>query len=133
MKAQIAALKPKYSWQEFELYTDFTERLEFSGYQPIAKYINCTYNHTAQSVLVRIAKNLQTTDYLMILENDAQLCFYFRYELATSTVHFNECSSQTVSATGSLAFTIQLPSALSFTVEDPTLIRPFKYIFTKPA
>ena len=133
LKAQIAALKPKYSWQEFELYADFTERLEFSGYQPIAKFIHCMYNHTAQSVVVRIAKNLQTTDYLMILENDAQLCFYFRYELATSTVHFNECSSQTVSATGSLAFTIQLPYALSFTVEDSTLVRPFKYIFAKPA
>ena len=69
----------------------------------------------------------------MILENDAHAYIYFRYDHTTSTVHFNEWANQTISATGSLTFTIQLPNTIAFTVEDPTLVRAFKYIFAKPA
>ena len=133
LKMQIAALQVRYPWQEFELYADFSERVEFSGYQPITKSIHFMYKHAVPAVVILIAQSLQTTDYLMILENDAHAYIYFRYDHTTSTVHFNEWANQTISATGSSAFTIQLPNTIAFTVEDSTLIRPFKYIFRKPA
>ena len=134
LKAQIATLKPKYSWQKFSLYADFTERVEFNGYQYVSKAIGFQYNSSNNLLTVRIPSALAKKEYLLIIVDDELLTSYIRYNNTTNTAHFDEYEPHlTTSGTSSTSGTcrITLPNPLTFTKVDSNVLREFKYVFTK--